>query len=142
MARIPNIFKCTPIDVILLLPKLLVMVPMVLFLILFIVVIPMIVILAGFFILATLTLPFAFCQYISQMEDGCCKCMTIIVFVLCLPGLYILSAITYILAVLFYPCLRATYHHGIYDGLDKTVAKISCLFLEGVNCLFSFFDQC
>lgn len=142
MTRLPNFFKCTLKNAILLLPRLLAMVPMILFLIVVIVIIPTIFLLSGYFILATIGLPLALCQPISQMEDGWCKCIVIIGFVVCLPGLFILAAIIFLMAIILYPCLRRTYHHGIYDGMDKIVAKLSHSFIEALNCQFTFLTQC
>lgn len=37
---------------------------------------------------------------------------------------------TLINVVLFYPCLKNTYHHGVYDPLDSGVSNVAVCYVK------------
>jgi hypothetical protein len=77
-------------------------------------------------------LPFKMIEVSCSSE----KAYVIILVILFLPLLYALAIIFICILILGYPLLRKTDHHGIYDGLDRSVNDACKKYMSVVKAIF------
>jgi hypothetical protein len=135
MATLPNIFTTRPLDILLLPLRLAILLPIVLPLTLLLAVGLTAVAFVGMFVLATICLPFGFCEVINEMPSEERQCRLRFCWVFFYPFLCIFSAIFYVVGIMIYPCYRKRDHHGAYDGIDKAVSGLTVCYLGVVKAL-------
>lgn len=80
--------------------------------------------------------PLALLCISSEIEEPMRKCyiVCILIFYPVIAGLF---ALALLIITLLYPCLRNTYHHGVYDPYDQGLSSISHCYLSVVSKLWS-----
>jgi len=131
----PNIFTTQPLDMILLLPRLVVLLLILTPLTLIMCIVPLVFIVSGFALVVMLCLPLSFCEPINQNPNPCSRLCLSIILLAFYPILSVFCLMVYMIGIILYPCYRNRDHHGAYDGLDKAVSGITICYLQIVNCL-------
>lgn len=71
------------------------------------------------------------------LSEGCKECPCILK-ILLYPFMIAMVVFFIIIAFLFYPILRNTYHHGVYDGMESFLNKLVSIFLQGLSAIFNW----
>lgn len=53
------------------------------------------------------------------------------------PVMCVLFSIVMVLITLLYPCLRNTYHHGVYDPYDIGMSNVSLFYMNVICSIWS-----
>ena len=98
------------------------------------------IIMAVFLILFCLTAVFApLALFALACEvQGCKRYVLIVLMIVFYPLMNALFFIGMTILVVLYPCLRNTYHHGIYDPVDSGLSTTSYLYMSVIEAIWSF----
>ncbi len=89
------------------------------------------------FVLISIFGPLGLLMLTSELQ-GIKKTLAIASIILFYPLLIGLFAIFIGVITLLYPCLRKTYHHGVYDPYDQGLSNISICYVTVVGKIWSF----
>lgn len=82
-------------------------------------------------VLISVVAPCALCAGIHHsIHIGWLKVLACIAWLIFYPILCCLSLVIYLLITIAYPFCRRSYHHGIYDPIDKFVSKFTKCYLS------------